>query len=466
MKMLTRRFKTWGSLAICALLLFLTACGGNGGEKGANGSKPVAADDSGDLSGVVKIAVTGFPLDDGINPATGREAKGIKTLFEPFLAEHPKLSIEYIEVPQDDRKAKWQALLLSNSVDILFLDAAIDFYNQGFLMPLDDYMARDNWKANFRESLWTDNERLTSNSDGKVMAMPGGIITSTVVYDKQIFDDYGVEPLSDKPTAEEILQKAKQLTGTNPKTGKQTYGLFYNPKGSSHLNLDILSDGQGVEFGTIDWGNFGNSQLNFNTPAIKKSLQTMIDMNPYLPPGYEIGRGSENWGKESNTIAICLWCNNMDEVLKNKLTDRYVMTKGIRDKNDKTSFGTARVMSMAKESANPEAAWQTLKFLSGPEGQKFLYDNYKELPSWKDADWVKKEDNPYADQLLAVVEDTKNQLFPPIMFSTIRPWMADLISRAVHGQKYDIDSELAQIQEKVDKWVEEQKAINAQKSRG
>ncbi|MCQ6561508.1 ABC transporter substrate-binding protein [Paenibacillus mendelii] len=463
---ISQPYKAWVCIAICSIMLVLTACGSNGGEKGTSGSNPNASGSEKELSGVVKIAVLGFPLDDGINPATGREAKGIKALFEPFLADHPKLSIDYIEVPQDDRKAKWQALLLSNSVDILFLDAAIDFYNQGFLMPLDDYLAKDNWKANFMESLWTDNERLTSGADGKVMGMPSGIATSTVVYDKQIFEDYGVEPLSEKPTADEILEKAKKLTGINPKTGQQTYGMTYNPKGSSHLNLDIFSDGQGVEYGTIDWGNFGNSQLNFNTPAIKKSLQTMIDMDPYLPPGYEIGRGSENWGKESNNVAICLWCNNMDEVLKNNLSDRYVMTKGIRDKNDKTTWGTARVMSMAKDSSNPTASWEVLKYLTGPEGQKFMYDNYKELPSWKNADWVKKEDNPYADQLLAVVQDTKNQLFPPIMFSTIRPWMADIISRAIHGQKYDIDSELAQIQEKVDKWVEEQKAINAQKSGG
>lgn len=450
-------------LTMCSLLLFLTACGGGG--TGDNSSAPGPAANADNLSGVVKFAVFSYPVDDGIDPVTGSNVKGMKTMLKPFLDKHPKLTVEYIEVPQDNRKAKFQSLLLSGSVDVLILDSSIDFYNQGFLMPLDDYLKRDNWKQNYYDSLWLDKERFTNATDGKVMALPGIVNTSTVMYDKQIFDDWGVAPLSDKPTAQEILEKAAKLTGINPKTGKQTYGMYYDPRSSSHMMLDYFSDGNGVQLGETDWANFGNSKLNFNTPQIKKSLQTLIDMNSSLPPGYEIGRGFENWGKVENNVAICLWCSKTDEILKNKLQDRYVVTKGIRDKNGKTSYGTAQTYTMAKETKNPEAAWQVLKYITGAEGQKAIYDNYKYLPSWKNADWVSEKDNPYAKQLLTVVEDTKNVLFPPIMFSLIRPWMAELISRANHGQKYDLTAEMADIQEKINKWVEEQKVIDASKNK-
>lgn len=463
--MKTTMKKSWWSKAMLALtgsaMLALTACGGGAGPTPA----PAAGEGGGELSGVIKMAVYSFPIDDGINPATGRNVKGVKTMMEPFLKENPKLKIEFSEVPGDSRKAKWQSLLLSSDVDVLFLDSAIDFYSQGLLMSLDDYAKRDNWKANFMESIWSDNERFTNAADGKLMAMPGGVTTNTVVFDKQLFDDFGVEPLSDKPTGKEILEKAAKLTGINPKTGKQTYGMFYDPRKSSHMMLDYFSDGNGVQMGTIDWANFGNSKLNFDTPQIKKSIQTMIDMKPYLPPGYEIGSGFENWGKEANNVAMCLWCSNMDEAIKNKLTDRYVMTKGVRDKDGKTSYGTARTYSIAQATKNPEAAWAVLKYITGEQGQKFMYENYNELPSWKNSPWVSEKDNPYGKQLMAVVADTKNVLFPPIMFSTIRPWMADIISRANHGQKYDLDKELTQIQEKVNKWVEEQKQVDAQKKK-
>jgi multiple sugar transport system substrate-binding protein len=451
-------------LTICSLLLLLTACGG--GESGGNSAAPKAAEGVTELSGVVKFAINGQPVDDGIDPVTGRDVKGMKTVLKPFLEKHPKLTIEYIEIPNDNRYAKWQALFLSGSVDVLNnLGSVIEYYNQGFVLSLDDYLKRDNWKQNYYDSLWQDRERFTNAADGKVMTLPGSVNTNTVVYDKQIFEDWGVAPLSDKPTAQEILEKAAKMTGINPKTGKQTYGMYYDPRGSSHMMLDYFSDGNGVNIGETDWANFGNSKLNFNTPQIKKSLQTMIDMNSSLPPGYEIGRGFENWGKADNNVAICLWCSNMDEVLKNKLQDRYVVTKGVRDKNGKTSFGTAGAYAIAKESKNPEAAWQLLKYLAGPEGQKAFYVNQKALPSWKKADWVDEKENPYAKQLLAVVEDTKNVIFPPIMFSLVRPWMAELISRANHGQKYDLEAEVADIQGKLTKWVEEQKVINAQKDK-
>lgn len=457
-----RTWKLGGRLAAIGLgLTLVSACGGNTAPQA--GTDAVKEKDP--VSGVVRIAVYSFPLNEGIDPATGRNMKGIKQLFQPLVERHPDLKLEFSEVPAEDRKAKFQALLLSESADVLFLDSAIDFYNQGFLYPLDEFLARDNWKSNFYDSLWSDPERFTNRGDGKVMAMPGGLNTGTIVYDKQLFEDWGVPPLSDKPTAAEVIEKAAKLTGINPKTGKPTYGMYYDPRAHSHTMLDYFSDGNGFDMGETDWANFGSSKLNFNTPQIRKTMETLIEISKYMPPGYEIGRGFENWGKSDNNVAMCLRCFNMDEVLKNKLTDRYVATKGLRDNIGKTTIGTAGTFSIAKKTKNPEASWAVLKYLTGEQGQKFMYDNYQRLPSWKQADWVDDRTNPYAKQLMAVVADTKNVVFPPIMFSTIRPWMADLISRATRGQKYDLESELADIQVKVQRWVEEQKAIDAAKNK-
>lgn len=46
----------------------------------------------------------------------------------------------------------------------------------------------------------------------------------------------------------------------------------------------------------------------------------------------------------------------------------------------------------------------------------------------------------------------------PTLFSTFRPWMANVISRAVNKEKYDLDKELAKMQSKAEQWLKEQKA--------
>lgn len=413
------------------------------------------------LSGKIKIAFSNFPAQDGIDPATGDDVKGFSSLIKPMLEKNPDLQIELSKIVADSPNAtlaKIQTLLLSGAVDIIQGATFWPFYEQGLVADLTKYYKRDDWKSHFNEALFRHpQERFYyppwSMTTDTIYAAPVGLETFSVAYDKAIFEHYGVEPLSQTPTIDEVLEKAAQLTGKDPQTGQDTYGMFYDPRTQSHIMLYYF--GHGVDFGTIDPKN--PAKLTFNTPQVKEGILQMIASAKYSPPGFEIGQGIENWGTENNTAAIRMvaWPQDMLTARNNELQDRFVITEGIRDKSGHTMFISSLAYIIAKESKNADTAWEVLKYLSGPDGQKFAYENYNYLPSWSQQDWVDASHTPYAKAFMGAASAAENAFFPQFMFTTFRPWMASIVSQAVNGKSYDLDAGLADMQRKAEAWVTE-----------
>jgi ABC-type glycerol-3-phosphate transport system substrate-binding protein len=453
-------------LAILMAFVFLFAgCGGSTSKEGTEGTKitektttaattePVAVDK---VTGKLSMGIFNYPVEDTTDPATNKETKGIKTMVKPFLDAHPKLALEFVEIPAQDANAKFQTLLLGGTVDALLMTTPTEFYNQGLIVNLKDRIEAEGLMEKYTSGVWTS-ERFISAKDGGIMALPVGIEACLVSYDKQVFLDWGIEPLSDVPTLEEVLEKAAKITGTNPKTGKQTYGLWYDGRGHGNIMLDYFT--KGLNIGKLDMADYSKIEFTWNTPEIKAAILKMVDATKFMPPGFEVGQGMENWGKAENNVGICMltWAPNMQNAKLNNLTDRFVATKGLRDSNGKTPYASSLTYVITKSSKNVDAAWELIKFMAGPDGQKHVYENFNYLSSWKGADWIDEVKDPYAKQFMDVADHSKNIWFTPFMFSSFRPWLGSVLSKAVSGEKYDIDKELADQQDKALKWVEEQK---------
>jgi ABC-type glycerol-3-phosphate transport system substrate-binding protein len=142
--------------------------------------------------------------------------------------------------------------------------------------------------------------------------------------------------------------------------------------------------------------------------------------------------------------------------IQNGLSKRYVVTEGIRDKNGHTFLVTGVEWAMAKHTKDKDAAWELIKFLSGPVTQKLAWQNTLDLPSWKKADWVNTKELPYAPAFLAAAAAGRNAFFPEFMFTTFRPWIAQQVSLAIHGGHPDISGGLQQMQQKGEAWAKTQ----------
>lgn len=445
-----RRFLSGSALTMSAFATpsLLSACGTGSGSRSAGGT--------------IKVGLASYSSDNGVDPATGRQVKGVNELLRS-LSEDSGVKPTAVDINADDanaRNAKIQTLLLSGGVDIVQSGTLYPFFEQDLLIDLTDYYKQDNWADNFMPAVLTPPmERIMyppwDPAPTKYISSPGVLNILSLAYDKQLFDDFKVEPLSAVPTIEEILEKLPKLTGTNPRTGKKSYGMYYDPRSAAHIMLYYF--GHGIDLGMVDPTN--PSRLRFNTPEVKHGIEQMIATAKYAPPGFEIGQGGENWGTEDNTVAINMSVSpiGMRTAMDNKLVDRFVVTEGVRNKENHTFFVSATEFGIAKKCKNPDAAWEVIKLLSGADGQKFLYEQYSELPTWKSADWVKAETSPYAKPFLAAAAAGKNAFFPVFMFRTFRPWMAATVSNAINGKPVNLDAGLADQQKKAEQWAKEQK---------
>ncbi len=417
------------------------------------------------IEGKLKVIVINLPVDDQVDPATGVKSKGMIRLFEQFTERYPGVEIvNSISQPWSGWAEKVQTLLLSNDVDVL-LASVYDNYAQGLILNLNELIQKDEpdiWDKYIDGVIKT--ERVAFNEE-HIIGLPGELSASSVAYDKKLFEDWGVEPLSKNPTPEEILEKAKKLTGKNPKTGKQNYGIWFNGKSQNNYILDEFSHGFSLgEFNRLD---YSKSEVKINTPENKKKIEKWMEYIKYMHPGVSLGQGAEKWGTEDNDIAIRLryFVEDASVVKQNNAYDRFVTTEGIKDKNGGVAYNCPMAWSIAKNSEYIDAAWEFIKYCSGYEGQKFVFENYGRIPSIKNIDFINNSNDPYVANVIkpitvAATGESRNPFFPPFLIKNFRPFLNDTMAKIFDGETIDLDKELVEQQKACEEWAKEQKPLD------
>ena len=209
----------------------LTGCGGGSGDTGGTGDQPAAQGGgaSADKT-VLKVQWIGdFKSEDATNPISGETNKGLHVLEEEFEKQHEDIDLQFILMGWDDYQKKTQAMLIAGDSDVYQAPGIASIAEQGLLEPLQAYIDRDSYDLGVYIDGQVDGWKVVGpeDSEPQIYGLPMIGDTRFLVYDKQIFDDWGVPYLSETPTPEEILAAAKQMTGANPKTGKENFGLFH-----------------------------------------------------------------------------------------------------------------------------------------------------------------------------------------------------------------------------------------------
>ncbi|GIN70571.1 hypothetical protein J14TS2_10460 [Bacillus sp. J14TS2] len=415
-----------------------------------------------DMEGTVRVSVAGWPLEDGIDPITGKETIGfeeyLKNEFEP---RYPNIELEIYQVPWDNAQAKQTAMLQSKDVDLIYSGGAFgaQWMEQGLLRGIEDLIEDD---SEFDESIYLagiwENSYSTVSYDGERFGLPSVLGKRVTVYDKQLFEEWGVEPLSENPSPEEILEKAQQMTGENPVTGEKNYGLYFSGKSLNASTFVALTHAFGAEGATGSLDDLKNIEWKLDTPEMVKVMEWLAKASQYPPIDFLNEKGNENFGTEMNNIGIALDDAGgpiMGEYLANdnkEILDRYEAVLNLGPNGE--GWVAMDPFVMAKDAQDVEAAWEVMKFLTGYETQKWNYDNYSATPTLADADFVPKEDKfsqkamEIADVSPSVLMDEAN----PFFSSEIVPAINGFISNAANGKTPDIEKFLSDLQKRAEKW--------------
>ncbi|GGD93757.1 extracellular solute-binding protein [Paenibacillus nasutitermitis] len=411
-----------------------------------------------DIAGVVRVALAGWPLENGIDPVTGKSTVGLSQyLKETFEKQYPNIKLEVTQVPWENALAKQNSMLISKDVDILYTAGgwSANFHQQGLTRSIDDLVEKDTAfdKSMYPQGIWDGSYSIVSADGQSHIGLPSVLGQRMPIMDNKIFEDWGVEPLSASPTPEEILEKALKMTGKNPKTGEENYGLWFSGNDASASTFFALAYayGAGGGEGTVDKAK--DIKWELNTPEMVKVFEWMAKAAAIPPTAFVNGQGSETFGLEDNDIAISLNSNGYTmmsafaETKDQALLERYepVLQKG---------FVAIDPIVMAKQPKDLEASWEVMKFLAGYETQKHMYENFQYTPVVVNADFVSQEDK-YTRKALEIAEVT-SEIFltkgTPFLYSDIIPAVNNFISDIRNGKSVDIQKYLDDLQKRAVDW--------------
>lgn len=368
---------------------------------GCGNEKPAKEDGDSEGKTLLKVQVIGdFKTDDFTDPISGKSLKGLHVLEEEFERLHEDIDLEYIVMGWDDYQKKTQSMMIAGEADVYQAPGIGALADQGLLEPLQPYIDRDNFDLSVYMDGQVDGWKVAGPEDTEpqIYGLPFIADTRYICYDKQLFDEWGVEYLSATPTLDEILEKAAKMTGTNPVSGKQNYGIFHNGLDAADTVMN-LNEYFGGTWGT---GNRSNEmQVFFNTDTMVQAIDALIELNKLAPDGVMANQGGENFGSAENNIAIHMRCHPaiLNNIQAQGLDDRYGISRlFINEEEGMGGMFAGSPVVIAASSEVKDAAWEYIKFVSSDFFAQYFWENQRNegLPCQKVAltfDDVKNNEN-------------------------------------------------------------------------
>lgn len=410
----------------------------------------------------VTLLTIGYPDKDTVDAATGGTTPGIDKLEAAFEKANPNIDLVVTNIPWGEGATgyapKTEAMIKANQSCLYEMPGAASYAKRGLLQNLDELIAADKDFVNhWGKQLETD--KIWGPDAKHLYYIPNNTGERVFNWDATIFADYGVEPLSKNPTLDEIATKAKALTGTDPKTGKQTYGYYYQGKYAVWQFLSIAHN-MGANWGEVDAS--GKMKVNWNTPEYLKALQWFVDMSKFAPAGALASDGMpDGFLSDDNVVAIIPEGEQgyfIQPLIANPdLQKRFRSSFNLRGPDGVGGVATISPLAMAATGCDDKAAaWTALKWLAGSaESQAYYFQASGRLPT--------SDAGAQAIPAIAAFPDGDVVLTQPQFAEAPYPWAADqprwslqtALEAALAGTLSPADA-LAQAQKETDAWLAQQ----------
>lgn len=357
-----------------------------GAGKDSAGADASGAAGSTELTGTLKMYGPGLfasvGLDGNVDMITGVKKPGYQVVIDRWNELYPNVQLEIEPIPWDNWKAALQTAAISGDVDILMHGASLG----PVVEPLQPYLDQD---PDYADQVTMMTLRRNADLAPLNEVVPFGVTVTLnpvmVVMNKSIFEDYGVAlPDYQTWTLDDMMEAAKATTGTNPKTGKQTYGISPIKASDAFKNYIWASRAKNNEI--FEWGDsIKDSKMNFISDDTAEVLNYLTEFKNYTSPDYIEGLDLASAYTADQDIAMIITEDsyNVYNTLKaNGLDSQYMLAslpqieegpyKGITSSH----FGDWH-MSICKNSENKELAWEFLKFMTTDQVvQQWILDTY------------------------------------------------------------------------------------------
>ena len=285
----------------------------------------------------------------------------ISKAIDQFEAKNPGIKVEYETLAFDPYWQKVQNLYAAgNPPDAFDMSIAFtwDFADRGSVLPLDEYI-EDQMDKYYKKVI--DMERYP-DINGKVYAMPYQWVASMLFYNKDIFDEAGVDYPNKEWTYEQMIDVSKKLAADTNNDGKMDrYGFFSN---AAHTLLDSMIKAYGGKVLSSDY-----KTCHIDEPVAIEVMQKLVDMihkdkSAPVAASYDALLASGGEMFRSGKIGMTGDGTYMTESFKetNFDWDATMVPKG---PVKRSIYGGPDGISIAKETKYPDEAWKFVAFMTG-----------------------------------------------------------------------------------------------------
>lgn len=433
------------SLGLMLIIVVLAACGNgndnNNNTANANDNNDAAVNNNADSDEEVTLTY-----------ARGVDTTGAtEVLVEAFEKEHPNIKVEFQEMPSDsgEQHDQYVTAFSAKSAEIDVFDADViwpaEFAQANYALELDRFIDADGIDMGEYFPGTVD----SGNFQGKQWAMPKFTDAGVLFYRSDIVD-------TPPATWDELIEQAESLQGED---------------GTEFGYLMQASQYEGLITNAIEYiGAYGGAVLDqdenvvVDSPETIKAIEKMqeIVQSDFVPSNIlnftEIE--TESAFIEGNAVFARNWpylqASSNDEEKSKVAGDVAFTTLPEGDDGSASALGGWMTM-INRYSEHPEAAWEFVKFMTGPEGQKITAIEGGSAPTIEalyDDEEVQDASIMFGEE--DFVETLRNAIPRPV--SPIYPKISDImqieLSKALTG---DITAEEAagNMQEKIEEAMNE-----------
>jgi multiple sugar transport system substrate-binding protein len=357
--------------AVASAAIVFTACTSGGGGSSPGAESP-AASASGGASPSASSAfdpnsVSGDVVLSGWQ-ASAEEGAALDEVLAAFKEKYPNINVKYEPVAGDYPAAMTAKFSAQEPPDVFYVDSSVapEWIDEGVLEDLEPLATERGFDtAQFYEG-YLD---AFKGPQGGIYGFPKDGNTLALAYNSDMLSEAGVEPPTDWAS---LSAAASKLTSDDQKGFCLNHSLdralaFVYQNGGSLLSED-------------------KTQNTFDSPETNEALKTYLGWFANGEGARAADLGDDWCGKSlgEKKVAMIFEGGWLDPYMKNTYPDTKYAWAEMPQGKEKATLGFTVSYSIGVDSANKDAGWVLLSYLTGPEGMGIWTKGGVANPSRKD----------------------------------------------------------------------------------
>ncbi|MCA9836169.1 MAG: sugar ABC transporter substrate-binding protein [Trueperaceae bacterium] len=297
-----------------------------------------------------------------------------QAVADAFMASHPDINIEIWSQPWGDYFTKIQTLWASgdSSVipDVMFLSPVVNYAADGVLENLDPYIEASNYPI---DDYWPGLLEF-GMYDGHVYGFPRDIGLEVLYYNKDIFDEAGVDYPDETWTWDDLTAAAEKLTDVSSSGRVNRYALGME---GGKYQLWI-----GQNKGSILDDMRNPSRCTLADPEAMDAIKFFADMmnNNYAMRDANLGQaGGDAAVFQSGQVAMIIQNASRISAFNAAGMNYDVAVVPIPEGGQRSASAAGAAWTMSSFSDDKEAAWTFLSWLQSTDGGQAIYTSSGEI---------------------------------------------------------------------------------------